>query len=143
MRLKKTIIVYIMLVALILSTGMAFADGTGTAASETDANRYTHVNSANTQLSISGSTATCKTTVIKTSSSSANKMVVTNYYYKSSGTYIGSSTTTVYNTNNLFVAKTNKTLNSHGTYYAEALVKLYHNSQLLESFTLVTGNATY
>lgn len=141
--MKKIIIVIFLILTLVLCTGIVFADELDEPVIGDDDPEYVHANSADSYLTISGSKATCTTTVIKKSSSTANKMVVTTYYYKSGGTYVGSASTTAYNSGNSFVGTTSKTLSSHGTYYAEALVKLYNNSTFLESFTLVTGNATY
>ena len=141
--MKKSIFVICIIMALIFNTCLAFAADFEEPIEEENISEYVDTNSADSYLSISGSRATCTTTVITRSSSMVNKMVVTVYYYKSSGTYIGSNTVTVNNSGTYFSGSTSKTLSSHGAYYAEAYVKLYHNSQLIESFTLVTGNATY
>lgn len=144
-RMKKIIFVtcVIMLMALTFSTCFSFASESEESLTGGDGLKYSQANSATTNLAINGSKAVCTTTVITKNSSTVNKMVVTVYYYKSGGTYVGSNTVTVKSSGTCFYGATSKTLSSHGTYYAEALVKLYHNSQLLESFTLVTNNATY
>lgn len=139
MKIKRIVIVSLLLLALLISTCMAFADDYD----DSNNAKYSDTFSARVWLTISGNNAKCKAEVEKKSTSTANKMVVTTYYYKSGGTYVGSASTTVYNYGNLFTGTTSKTLYSHGTYYAEVLVKLYYNSQLLESYTLNTGTATY
>lgn len=55
----------------------------------------------------------------------------------------GSDTATVTSVEHVFIGSTSRALYSHGMYYAEALVKLYHDSQQIESFVLVTNNSTY
>ncbi len=139
----KKIIFICLILALALSTSLVFADELDEPAIEDDITEYVDANSAYSKIIISGSKAICTTTVTTKNLSTVNKMVVTAYYYKSNGTYIGSNTVTVNGSGHYFSGSTSKTLSSHGTYYAEALVKLYHNSQLIESFTLVTGNANY
>ena len=141
--MKKIIIVICLIMTLILSAGFVFADELNEPAIEDDVAEYVDANSANTYLKISGAKAICTTTVTTKKNSTVNKMVVTTYYYKSNGTYIGSGSVTVNSSGHYYSGTTSKTLSSHGTYYAEALVKLYHNSQFKESFTLITGNATY
>ena len=131
------------IIIIIMSTSIASANTSGTAVIEDNAPKYADAIYASSQISISGSSATCTTKVRTRASSTVNKMVVTVYYYKSDGTSIGSNTVTVTSTGNIFTGSTSRTLYSHGTYYAEARVKLYHNSQLIESFILVTNNATY
>ena len=137
--MKKIIIVICLIMILALSTSIVFADELDEPVIGDDVQEYVDANSAYSNLIISGSKAICTTAVTTKPSSTVNKMVVTTYYYKSNGTYIGFGTVTVSNSGHYFSGSTSKTLSSHGTYYAEALVKLYHNSQLIESFTLVTG----
>ena len=141
--MRKIITIICILSIVVLSTCFSFAAEYDESVDKETVFKYVDANYAKTQLAISGNTAYCKTTVTTRSASTVNRMVVTVYYYKSGGTYVGSNTITVYSSNGTFIGTSSKSLSSHGTYYAEASVKLYHNSQLVESFTLMTGNATY
>ena len=141
--MRKIIIIICMIVMLVLSTSFVFADELDEPVIGDDISEYAQANTADAYLSISSGKAICTTTITTKNTSTVNKMVVTTYYYKSNGTYIGYGTVTVNNSGHYFSGSTSKSLSSHGSYYAEALVKLYHNSQFIESFTLLTGNATY
>lgn len=141
--MRKVLLVLLLIMTMSIGTCTTFANEIETPINGDELSEYVDANVAKTQLSISGSTAYCKTTVTTKNSSTVNKMVVIVYYYKSGGTFVGSNTVTVNSSGNYFAGTTSRTLGSHGTYYAESYVKLYHNSQLIESFTLMTGNATY
>lgn len=141
--MKNKLVAICVVIVIAMSTSFAYADMSGTAVVEDDTSKYVDAIYAFSQMTISGNSATCTTKVRTKDASTVNKMVVAVYYYKSDGTSLGSNTVTVTSTGHLFAGSTSRTLYSHGTYYAEARVKLYHNSQLIESFVLVTNNATY
>ena len=141
--MKNRFVVIWVIMIIALSTSFTLADTSETTTTEDDASKYVEVSYAFSQMMISGSSAICTTKVRTVDSSIVNKMIVTVYYYKSNGTSLGTNTVTVTSAGHIFTGSTSRTLYSHGTYYAEARVKLYHNSQLIESFVLVTNNATY
>lgn len=141
--MRKIIIIICMIVMLVLSTSFVFADELDEPVIGDDISEYAQANTADAYLSISSGKAICTTTITTKNTSTVNKMVVTTYYYKSNGTYIGSGSVTVNSSGHYFSGSTSKTLSSSGTCYAEALVKLYHNYSLVESFSLVTNNVYY
>ena len=141
--MRKKLLAICAIVLFVLNTGFAFAGGSNESIAEGDGSKYVNASYAMSTLSISGNNAVCTTIVMTNKTSTVNKMATTVYYYKSNGTSIGSNTVTVNGSGTYFSGSTTRKLYSYGGYYAVALVKLYHNSQLLESFTLVTNNATY
>ena len=138
--MRKMVIICIMALILLLGTCVVYANDMDQPVSEDDNSDYVVVDSVVTRLAMSGKNAVCRVTVNVGSSSNANKVVLTVNYMKSSGVSVGTKTVTVYRTNNSFTGTTTKELTSHGTYYAKVTVKVYYNSQLLESFNVTTQN---
>ena len=141
--MRKIVIISVLLLAFVLCTCVAFAEGLDEPVGDDEVLKYVDVNSVNSRLTISGSNAICKVTVYVRSSSAANKVVMTVNYIKSGTGSVGTKTTTVYRSNNTFTGQTTKSLPSHGTYHAKVNIKLYHNTTLIESFNVLTDNVVY
>lgn len=132
-----------MLLVVSLCTCMAFAEDLDEPIGDDEVTEYVDVDSVISRLAISGSDAICKVTVNVRSTSTANKVVMTVKYIKNGTGSVGTKTTTVYRSGNSFTGQTTKSLTSHGTYHAKVNIKVYHDSQLIESFNVLTSNATY
>lgn len=143
MIVKKILVACIIVTLLLIGTCTAYAEEMDEQLIEEDNTDYIDVSSVEHRLQLSGSSAVCKVRVNVYSPSNANKVVLTVNYLKSTGASIGTKTTTVYRTNNSFTGQTTKALSSHGTYHAKVNVKVYYNTQLIESFNVLTNNITY
>lgn len=140
---KKIAVTFMVIVILILGSCLVYADEMDESIEFGEESDYIDVSSVTSGLEISGNSAVCKVRVLVYSTSNANKVVLTVNYLKSTGASIGTKTTTVYRTNNSFTGQTTKALSSHGTYHAKVNVKVYYNTQLIESFNVLTNNITY
>ncbi len=141
--IKKILITCILITALLLGTCMAYAEELDEPIIEEDNVDYVDVSCVEPRLQISGSNAICKVRVDVFSSSNANKVVLIVKYLKSSGVSVGTKTAIAYRSGNSFSGQTTNALSSHGTYHAKVNIKVYHDSQLIESFNVLTGNVTY
>ncbi|MBQ7245540.1 MAG: hypothetical protein IJS33_01295 [Firmicutes bacterium] len=140
--MKKTMIV-VMLILLLMGSCFVYADDIEEPVQETDVADYVAVDSAEAQLVMSGNRARCTVIIEASNSSNANKVVLTVNYVKSNGVSVGTESVTVYRSDNLFTGITTKRLTSHGRYYAKVTVKVYYNSQLIESFYLRSRDVVY
>lgn len=143
MKTKSIVITSLLVMVLIIGTCTAYAGELAEPIVEEDDVDYVDVNSVESRLQLSGSNAICKVKIIVFSSSNANKVLLTVNYLKANGTSVGTKTTTVYRSNNSFTGQTTKSLSNHGTYHAKVNIKVYHDSQLIESFNVLTNNVTY
>lgn len=141
--MKKMVIVGAMVLILFLGTCIVHANEMDHPVVEDDNYDYVVVNSTRVSLDLSGNNAVCSTTVNVNGSSNANKVVLTVNYVKSNGVSVGTESVTVYRSNNSFTGITTKKLTSHGRYYAKVAVKVYYNSQLIESFYLRSRDVVY
>lgn len=133
----------LILLTIILCTSIGFAEELDEPIGDDEVTDYIDVDLVTPRLALSGSNAVCKVTVDVKSSSNANKVVLGVNYIKNGTGSVGTKTTTVYRSNNSFTGQTTKSLTSHGTYHAKVNIKLYHDSQLIESFNVLTGNIIF
>lgn len=141
--MKKAVMISILVLALVMCTGIAFAEELDEPVEEDIVTEYVDVNSVNSSLALSGNTAICREIVYVKSTSNANKVILTANFIKTGTGSVGTKTTTVYRSGNSFTGQMSKSLTNHGTYHAKVNIKLYHDSQLIESFNVLTGNIVY
>ena len=141
--MEKIVIISLILLTFVLCTGVGFAEDLDEPIGDDEVTDYVDVDFVTPRLALSGSNAVCKVTVDVKSSSNANKVVMTVNYIKNGTGSVGTKTKTVYRSNNSFTGQTTKSLTSHGTYHAKVNIKVYHDSQLIESFNVLTSNITY
>ena len=141
--MKTKVIIVLILLTFVLCTSVGYAEEFDEPIGDDEVTDYIDVDLVTPRLVLSGSKAVCKVTVDVKSSSTANKVVLNVNYIKNGTGSVGTKTTTVYRSNNSFTGQTTKSLTSHGTYHAKVNIKVYHDSQLIESFNVLTNNVTY
>ena len=141
--MKKIVIFCLMLLVVSLCTCVAFAEEIDEPIGEDEVTDYVDVNLVTKYLVLSGNNAVCKIIVDVKNTSTANKVVMSVNYIKNGTGSVGTKTTTVYRSGNSFTGQTTKSLTSHGTYHAKVNIKVYHDSQLIESFNVLTSNVNY
>lgn len=141
--MKKILLAICLILPLVFSTCLTFADELDEPIIEEDFPEYVDAVAINPTMYLSGSNAVCNTVVNVRPASNANKAVITVNYLKSGTGTVGTKTVTAYRSNNSFTGITTKALSSHGTYHGKVNIKLYYNSQLIESINVLTNNISY
>jgi len=142
--MKKKIISICMVLCLLMSPTIVWAESSTYSTGETVSPRYAYVNVVNTIFGIVDGSACCSVTVYENSNKPFDYSKLTVYLKKSSGTTVKTWTATKYpDVYGDFTWTGSYKLTARGSYYIKAVNKLYKNGSLVETITTTSVTDTY